>query len=245
MKRTAIIIVSLFLTAGSFAQTGKEVYINLNTKEITTGFANRKKKGYYNAVQVNLLLGKSQSTEKMVNYYSDSYSSMIQPVYVSPDTHNKFTVSPSVTMTNGYMFNEHWAAGAGVGFEIFDYFVFPLFAELRYTLRDNKVSPFLTMKGGYAFGDFKMKHYDHLNLHWPPYQVNDAGIRHYGGMMLYPEIGIKVPLDENDDLLITAAYRYQKTKSVVRKDYSDGQFDEWEHKADLNRLSFGVALMFR
>jgi len=143
------------------------------------------------------------------------------------------------------MFNEHWAAGAGVGFEIFDHFLFPLFAELRYTLWDNKISPFLTMKGGYAFGHFKQKHYDHLYLNWSPYYVNDAGLRHYGGMMLHPEIGVKVPLDKNDDLLFTAAYRYQKTKSVARKDYDNGQFEEWEHKEDLNRLSFGVAIMFR
>jgi hypothetical protein len=95
------------------------------------------------------------------------------------------------------------------------------------------------------FSNFKQKHYDHLYLNWSPYHVDDAGLRHYGGMMLHPEIGVKVPLDENTDLLITAAYRNQKIKSVARKDYNNRQFDEWEHKADLNRLSLGVAVMFR
>lgn len=30
-----------------------------------------------------------------------------------------------------------------------------------------------------------------------------------------------------------------------RKNYYSDQFDEWEHKEDINRLSFGVAIMFR
>jgi hypothetical protein len=245
MKRTAIIIVSLFLTIGSFAQIGKKVYINLNKRDFTTSFNIRKVKGYYNTMQLNLLMGESRSAERIINYYPEYYSSSILPVYSYPDTRDKLTLSPSVTMTNGYMFNKHWAAGAGVGFEIFDHFLFPLFGELRYTLWNGKISPFLTMKGGYAFGNFKLKHYDHLTLNWVPYHIRDFGLRHYGGWMLHPEIGVKVPLDENNDLLLTASYLYQKTKSVARKDYDKGQFDEWEHKEELNRLSLGVAIMFR
>jgi hypothetical protein len=63
--------------------------------------------------------------------------------------------------------------------------------------------------------------------------------------MVHPEIGVKVPLSENSDLLFTVAYRYQKTKSVARKEYDNGQFDEWDHNEDINRLSFGLAIMFR
>jgi hypothetical protein len=245
MKRTAIIIVSLFLTMGSFAQISKKGYINLNKKGITTSFNNRKQKGYYNTMQVNLLMGKSQSAERIVNYYPYTSSSSFSSVYSYPDTRDKLIISPSVTMTNGYMFNKHWAAGAGVGFEIFDHFLFPLFAELRYTLWNGKISPFMTMKGGYAFGNFKLKQYDHLYLNWVPYHIRDFGLRHYGGWMLHPEIGIKVPLDENNDLLLTAAFRVQKTKSVARKDYDKDQFDEWDHKGEFNRISLGVAIMFR
>jgi hypothetical protein len=47
------------------------------------------------------------------------------------------------------------------------------------------------------------------------------------------------------DLLFSAAYRVQKTKSVARKDYEKSQFDDWEHKEYLNWLSFGLAIMFR
>jgi hypothetical protein len=63
--------------------------------------------------------------------------------------------------------------------------------------------------------------------------------------MVHPELGIKVPLSENSDLLFTVAYRYQKSKSVARMDYENAQFDEFEHNEEINRLSFGIAIMFR
>jgi hypothetical protein len=156
---------------------------------------------------------------------------------------NKLQVSPSVTMTNGYMFNEHWAAGIGLGFEIFDYNHFPVFADLRYTLWDNKVSPFFAIKMGHAIGDFKKKHHDFLTLEYSPFNVSNVYFKKYGGFMLNPEMGVKVPLSENADLLFTVAYRYQKTKTVVSENY--GQYTRWTHKENLNRLVFGVAITFR
>jgi hypothetical protein len=248
MIKTVITILSLLLSVGSFAQFNNEDYFNVDKNDIHTRFEKRKEKGYYNIMQVSLLLGNNQSTERIINYYPNCYSlssSFCAPVYSYPYAHTRMTLAPSFTITNGYMFNEHWAAGAGVGFEIFDHNLFPLFAELRYTLWDSRISPIMAMKGGYSFGNFKEKHHEELYVSWSPYHVNDAGLRHYGGMMLHPEIGVKVPLDGNSDLLITAAYRHQKTKSVIRKDYESNQFDEWEHKEDLYRISFGVAILFR
>ena len=201
MKKSTIIILSLFLTMGSFAQFNKENYNNLNK----IGFDKRKEKGYYSNMQISLLLGNSP-----YSMYASNYSYLY--------TSTKMSLAPSFTITNGYMFNNHWTAGAGVGFEIFDHNLFPLFAEVRYTLWDSKISPFVTMKGGYSFGNFKAKHYDDLYLNWSPYYVNDASLRHYGGIMLNPEIGVKVPLNENCDLLFTVAYRHQKTKSIAKKD---------------------------
>ena len=225
-------------------------------------FENRKKNGYYNTTQISLLMGNQLITEQAPYYYYpyyDSYASVMLYPYSSssklyypyyPNTRTELQVSPSVTMTNGYMFNEHWAAGIGVGFEIFDRNSFPFFADIRYTLCDNKVSPFFAVKTGYSFGNFKKKHYDNLYINFDPYYVINADFRNYGGFMLHPEMGVRVPLSENADLLFTVAYRYQKTKSKVRQDInylepSYYYYNEWIHKASLNRLSFGVAIMFR
>ncbi|MBN2773249.1 MAG: hypothetical protein JXR31_03300 [Prolixibacteraceae bacterium] len=249
MKKNVIIILSLFLSIGSFAQLNEKDNINVDSYEPYSRFDIRKKKGFYSIMQVSLLFGNTQSTERIVNYKLDyssfSSSSIYAPVYSYPYTQTKLTLAPSVAISNGYMFNENWAIGAGVGFEIFDHNLFPFFAELRYTLWDSKISPFITMKSGYSFGNFKANHYDEIYINWEPYSISDASLRNYGGFMFHPELGVKVPLNENSDLLVTAAYRHQKTKSVVRKDYESNQFDEWEHKENLNRLSFGVAIMFR
>lgn len=249
MKRIYFISLSLLLTHSIFAQSGKDVDLNGENNEINSRFIDRKEKGFYNIMHFSLLLGAGQFTDRPAYYtpyqpYSSTYI-VPHPVYYYPDFRTTLTVAPSFTITNGYMFNEHWAAGAGVGFEIFNYNLFPLFAELRYTLWDHKISPFVVLKSGYSFAGFKARHFDELYLDWPPYYTNDTSLRHYGGFMLHPEVGVKVPLNENSDLLFTAAYRYQKTRSVARKEYDQGQFDEWEHNEEINRLSFGIAIMFR
>lgn len=249
MKKIWFINLSLLLAISIFAQSEKEIDLNIVKNESHSRFDNRKEKGFYNIMQVSFMLGNCQIIDR-TSYYSPYYttdksSSIVAPSYSYPYTRNSLTVAPSFTITNGYRFNQHWAAGAGIGYEVFDHNLFPVFAELRYTVWDNKISPFFTIKSGYSFGNLKAKHYDDLYLNWSPYFLNDVDLRNYGGFMFHPEVGVKVPLNENSDLMFTAAYRYQKTKSVARRDYDKGLFDEWEHKEDINRLSFGIAIMFR
>ena len=229
IKRIYFVSLSLILTLTVSAQSGKEVCINKENNEIQSRFINRKEKGFYNIMQSSLFLGTNQFTDN--------------PDY--PFNRANLIIAPSFTTTYGFIFNKHWAASAGVGFEIFNYNLFPLLAELRYSLWDHKISPFVVLKGGYSFANFKAKHYDELYLDWPPYNINDAKVRNYGGFLFHPEVGVKVPLNENSDLLFTAAYRYLKTKSVARKEYDNSQFDEWEHNEEINRLSFGIGIMFR
>ena len=247
MKKICFIHLLLILAVSIFAQSVKEADLTVQKNIIHSRFDNRKEKGFYSIMQFSLMMGNSLSTDRTTYnmQYETFTTGTVAPSYYYPYTHTSLAVAPSFTITNGYRFNEHWAAGAGVGYEVFDYNLFPLFAEIRYTVWDNKISPFMVVKGGYSFGNFKSKHYDDLYLDWSPYYLNNAGLRHYGGLMFQPEIGVKVPLSENSDLLFTAAYRFQETKTVARKDYDAGQFDEWEHNEDINRLSFGVAIMFR
>ncbi|WP_297098882.1 hypothetical protein [Draconibacterium sp.] len=249
MKKICLITLSFMFALSSFAQPVNELNTNLKNDASQSILTNRKAKGYYNLMQFSLLFGNKQVTDQVIYYQPYDYDAypLIDYANISTqaNTHSELTAIPSFTITNGYMFNEHWAAGVGVGFEIFDHNLYPLFAELRYTFWDDKISPFIVLKGGHSFGSFKAKHYDELYLDWSPYSITDCELRNYGGLMFNPEVGVKVPLNENSDLLFTAAYRHQKTKSTARKDYGNNQFDEWEHKEDLNRLSFGVAIMFR
>lgn len=247
MKRICFIGLSLLLTLGISAQPGKDASASGEKNEVSSRFTDRKEKGFYSIMQASFMLGAGQIVSRPVYYpvYQPFSSDYIAPAGYYPDVRPVLTVSPSFTLSGGYMFNEHWSAGAGAGFEISSYNLFPLFAEMRYTLWDQKISPFFVLKSGFSFAGFKARHYDELYLDWAPYYASDASLRHYGGFMFNPEAGVKVPLNENSDLLITAAYRFQKTKSVARKEYEQEQFDEWEHKEQSSRLSFGVAIMFR
>jgi len=221
MKKSIIVIILLSFAIAGVSQPHEEYHNNPNREELT----NRKTKGYYGNMQISILKGN--------NYPSNNH-------YPCKPMH------PSFTISNGYMFNSNWSAGVGVGFEIFDHNLFPLFAEIRYTVWDEKISPFFSLKGGYSFGNFKARHYDELYLNWEPNWVNDANLRHYGGILLNPEIGVKVPLNENSDLLFSAAYRHQKIRSIVKKEnYESNEFDEWEHKEDRNLIAFSIAIMFR
>ena len=237
MKKIFLAILAVFLMPNAFPQQ------NANIR-----FENRKSSGYFNITQVNLLMGNRQIAER-----TGGWPGVPHNYY----TRSEFQITPSITMTNGWMFNEHWAAGIGVGFEMFGHTHFPVFADIRYTLRSNTVSPFFAVKSGYSFGNFRKKHYDNLILDFLPHTVSDAYLRNHGGFMLQPEIGVKIPLSVSADLLLTVAYRHQKTRSIVTQTISHGPSphplgeiynfieNEWRHKASLNRLSFGVAIMFR
>jgi len=183
----------------------------------------RKQKGYYNITQFSLLMGRTQSTHD----------------YRSPD----LLFAPSLTMTMGGIQDEHLAIGIGSGFEMFERNLFPLFFDFRYTLRDNEISPFFVFKAGYAFDCSKEKKYNDLYFNNEYFYDVDATFR--GGVMVQPETGVKIPLSKNADLLFTVAYRYQQTKLQLNHNSPYENRRESEHKNDMNRLSFGVAIMFR
>lgn len=248
MKKLTILTGALLITLGSFAQTTATDTGKLDKSEMDSGVKPRKEKGYYSIMQASFLFGNIRVADPAYSYPIYDPVPVIIPPWPGYDLtyiRTVAAVAPSFTITNGYMFNKHWAAGAGVGFEIFDHNFFPLFAELRYTMRDNKIAPFVAVKGGYSFCGFGARHYDDLYLNWYPYHITDASLRQYGGVMVHPETGVKVPLGENSDLLFTVAYRYQKSKSAARMDYDNAQFEEWEHNEEINRLTFGIAFMFR
>jgi len=219
MKEFLFIIILALLTSNLYSQSADEANTNL---------ANKRKTGYYNTTQISMLMGNRSMFEH--NFYR-SYEV------------TKLHVIPSVTMVHGWMFNEKVAAGVGTGFEIFDHNLFPVFLEMRRTVRDHNVSPFFAVKLGYSIGNLKKKHYDELFVNFQPYLINNAYLRHYGGLIFHPEMGVKIPLSVNSDLLFTVAYRYQKTKSEVSQDF--GHQPKWTYEASYNRLSLGAAIMFR
>jgi len=210
MKKSLYIFLLLFMATGAFAQPK-----------------------YFNSTQIGIFMGNRQYSEA-IPYYP-YYGVLSSSVYIPTpytyyyNTRSETQFSPSLTMTHGIQWNDHWATGIGIGYEIWDRNLYPLFADVRFTLWSNKISPFFMAKSGYALSHFKKKRDD-----WTK----------YGGLMVQPEMGVKVPLNESAELLFTVAYRYQKTKSML-KNGDRIYYDEWIEKERLNRLSFGVAILFK
>ena len=192
---------------------------------------NRKEKGYYNLMQTGFITGNGATFQPGVYYF---------------DNHGKLDVFPSIIMLHGYMFDNRRAAGIGAGFEKFDRNLFPVFADVRYTLRDKEVSPFFAIKMGYAFGEFDKKFYGGFLLGHPPYYARDAYIKKSGGFMLSPEIGVKFPLNLKFDLLVTVAYRHQRLKTeIVEIAGQPVEFEKFEYLYRMHRLFLGLAIMLR
>ena len=185
-------------------------------------FEDRSKTGRYNIMQVSLLIG-SRDISSRANYVRD--------------------ITPSFTIINGRRYNERWAAGFGFGYEVFTHHLVPVFVDVRKTRRDNDVSPFYAFKLGYSIGNIFGKHYDELHIDYQPFDVWDVEFKNFDRIMIHPEIGIKIPLSAGSDLLFTVAYRYQRMKTVITQ--KGGQSPQWTHKEGMNRLSLGVAFMFR
>ena len=220
MKKVLFFFLLIFVLSDVFSQTDdNKGVIDEKTK---------KKNGYFNITQFGIVMGNGQMSEQNSNYF---------------DNTAVYQISPSLTMTNGGMIGKHFGLGIGVGYEIFDRTLFPFFADFRYFVREDEISPFLALKIGHAFSGFKKKHYDYLSLNHPPFWVEDVNFRKYGGFMFNPEMGVKIGLNEKTFLLVSAAYRFQKIKSLVREERFLKR--EWDYKADMNRLTFAVAFMFR
>ena len=188
--------------------------------------ANRKEKTYYNITQISML---SSNKPYLANKNIDS--------------RGEFIFFPSVIMSHGLMFNHRWAAGVGAGFEIWDRNLFPLFVDIRYSVKDYCVSPVFALKMGYAFSNYKKIHYDPMAGLAP---FSETFIKRNGGFLLNPEIGVKFPFTEKADLLVTVAYRHQRLKSTsARLNFSNQTYDELDYEHSLHHLSFGIAVMFR
>ena len=140
---------------------------------------------------------------------------------------------PSVVNINGYRLSDRFSIGAGVGMTVVSYPVFPVFADFRVTLLNSDLSPVFALKGGYSFADNKKDIWGY----------NNNNTRNTGGGMINPEIGIKIPMTERADFMLTIGYWYQHLKSETK--FDDSYHQTYTRKSDLNRLSFSIGFLFK
>jgi len=132
-----------------------------------------KNRGYYNITSFSLLIGKGV---------------------------NNNTPIPSATTINGYKLHPMLATGIGIGYEYYDWGVMPLFADARFFIYDQGLSPFILAQAGYSFSLNNT-----LQQDWHYTMVET-----YGGPMLSIGGGFRVGISKNSAFSFSVAYRYQK-----------------------------------
>ena len=167
--------------------------------------------GCYNLVQTSFIIGEE-------NEYSPAKSNMI----------------PSVVSIFGCRINDHFSLGLGIGMTSYSYTVFPLFADVRFTLFKGNLSPVFALKGGYSFADSKKEIF-------PREYYGDY--KNTGGGMFNPEFGFKVMMTERADFLLTIGYYYQHLKSEIKN--SNTNHIVHDRVTDINRLSFTIGFLFK
>jgi len=164
------------------------------------------KSDYYNLSSVGLLFGEG----------SDGYKPYV-----------------SLTMVNGWQFNQHLYAGAGIGYEFYEWGVMPLFADVKYILNSNPVTPVFSCRVGYGFPLSKSN--NNSDFYEP------AG-KTFGGVLLNPEVGIGIPIGQNA-LLISLGYHYQEL-SYEEQLYQWSYYQSKRVYTHFNRISLRLGFVF-
>ncbi len=166
------------------------------------------KSGYYNVTSFALLMGEGREG---------------------------FRPIPSITMINGYQFSSRLFAGAGIGFEYYNWSVMPLFGEFRFLHSPGKFSPFLSFKLGYSFPLEK------------EVMQSDWQTKTYGGILLSPELGIQIPLNNRSAIVMSLGYHYQMLSHDEVQVWGWGLVEEVSNRVytNYNRISLRFGFMFK
>lgn len=146
---------------------------------------------------------------------------------------NGFRPIPSITIINGYQFSPHLFAGAGIGFEHYNWSVMPLFGEFRYVHFPGKFSPLLSVKMGYSFP----LEQEPIDMDWPT--------KAYGGILLSPEVGIQFPLNDRTAIVMSVGYHYQMLSHDELQVWGPSQETSNRVYTNYNRISLRFGFMFK
>lgn len=146
---------------------------------------------------------------------------------------NGYAPYPTLTTVFGTKWNNRYMAGAGIGFEYYEWGVLPVFGQFLFrTSPNSKVSPLLSAKIGYSFAS---KRSDNNN------SISDMK----GGLLLNPEAGFEIQVSQNAAFITSIGYAYQEL-SHVEPVYHWSAADENKKTVytHINRVSLRVSFRF-
>ncbi len=212
--KTSLILSLLFLTSflNLQAQTQTEsLKITQNNKD--TEALKQIPDGLFNATTIGVLSGSSQNRQ------------------VAPFSFQSLML---------YQFDEHIAAGLGLGVDFLEETYLPLVVDFRYYLRGTRFSPFVFTQAGYSIPTDKSASQDIINDHyniWPGFYPQPEDVKPQGGFQMNPGFGIRHMFHKEFGLEISFSYRYQR----LNYQYSSSTRLEM----DYTRLNIRIGILFQ
>jgi len=163
------------------------------------------------------------------NYFNHTQVSLL--IGEESEDKSRKAIIPSFQNITGILLREHVGIGLGVGVEPFEYVVFPVFISGNYYFNFNKTAPYFAAKAGYAFAN---SHKRLVNSYYYGDFTNK------GGVMLNPEIGIRIKMPYFD-MTLSGGYRFQHLESRISH---ESTLYTYKHKVDYSRATFTLGIMF-
>lgn len=135
----------------------------------------------------------------------------------------------------GWQIHKYIGVGLGAGIaEVDKGYFFPVFADVRFTFNDNRISPELFLSGGYQFA--RLRGNDN-GIWWQEWQQDYESS---GGLFAVGGIGMRVQLVEDLELIPSVGLRFQGFSEAFR----DGAGQQVNRTRSLNRIQLGLGLRF-
>jgi hypothetical protein len=174
------------------------------------------KRGYFTQLQIELMPSKKQSSEGTV---------------------------PAMLGVAGYQINKHFSAGLGTGVEAFHISMLPVFGDVRYYFFNDLYTPFIDLKGGYAFPLENQRD-----------NTRNVDMKSKGGWMGGIELGYIRSLSNVTKFTFSLGYRYQSlvqtgllSEYIYTPQGSGTNTYQVDRKiaSDFNRLVVTIGIRFR
>jgi len=135
-----------------------------------------------------------------------------------------------------YKIKKRYYFGIITGVENFKIPIFPVAAEFQTDIFNRNITPYIYVRGGYAFKLIEDKLYEHYNQYSESYK---------GGIMFGAGIGIKKRFSSEFAMTFSLGYRHQEIQE--KRDYifdNDRWYSDYDRHYYLNRTVIRVALVF-
>ncbi len=244
MSRLIAVAVCVLLTLSATGQQRKQTVV-LNDGSRISGTIVGDTTGYLKikvlAPQV-IRIDKSQvSSVEALKYpvkrslKTSGYYIRLSAGVLSGKNENSNLNSLSFNLSNGYQLANGLAIGIGTGREEMDVVLVPLYADIRYTPLNSRISPYFWIKAGHGFAVSDQE--------GTYYAYDQANSKTEGGFLFNTGAGISMFTWKKTAINIGFGYRYQKI--MLSQDlHWWGGGSVLQTMTDINRLEFHLGFVF-